>query len=77
MKTQSHLIKTASVFCFISFHEKISGSVSSHENKIWFCFISSKKISSHSDSDPGQNQIRTENSDSCDQSSCMRVKKVS
>src|SRR5207247_5749998 len=35
-----------------------SDSVSSHQ----------KKISSHSDSDSEQNQIRTENSDSCSQS---------
>jgi len=43
MKTQFCLIKTVSVFCFISFHEKISDSVSFHENKIWFCLISLKK----------------------------------
>ena len=43
MKIQFCFIKTASVFCFISSHEKISNSVSFHENKIWFCFISLKK----------------------------------
>src|SRR5438034_10030921 len=43
MKTQSRLIKAAPAFCLISSHEKISNSVSSHENKIWFCLISLKK----------------------------------
>ena len=43
MKIQSHLIKTASVFCLISFHKKKSDSISSHWKKIWFCLISWKK----------------------------------
>ena len=59
------------------------GSVSSHWKKIqfclisskknWFCFILQKKISSHSDSDSEQNQIRTENSDSCSQFNCQNI----
>src|SRR5947207_1404755 len=42
-KTQSRLIKTAPASCPISFHEKISGSVPFHENKIWSCPIPLKK----------------------------------
>ena len=44
MKIQFCLIKTASVFCFISFHKKKFNSVSFHKKKIWFCLISQKKI---------------------------------
>ena len=50
-----HLMKKKSDF--ISFHQKKTDSVSFHQ----------KKISSHSDSDSEQDQIRTGNSGSCDQ----------
>ena len=78
----SHLIKKESdsvsfhkiriQFCLISwkmnlilshFIEKKSDFISSHR----------KKISSHSDSDSEQNQIRTENSDSCSQSNQSHI----
>ena len=66
----SHQIKVQ--FCFISqkmnmilshLIKKKSDSVSSHQ----------KKISSHSDSDLKQNQTKTENSDSCDQSTYFLI----
>ena len=53
MKIQSHFIRAAFIFCFISSHKKnpVSShftkwefdSVLSYKIKIWFCFISQKK----------------------------------
>src|SRR5437762_2875566 len=62
----SHLMKKKSDS--VSFHQKKSDSVSSHQKKSDSVSFHQKKISSHSDSDLRQNQTRTGNPDSCDQS---------
>src|SRR5438034_9768120 len=70
-----HLISLRLLSFSVSFHFMKKNLILFHLMKIKSDSVSShqKKISSHSDSDLEQNQIRTENSDSCDQSSCIVV----